>query len=79
MCFDKSAEQTYLEENVNFSRLKCVTFRKYSFQNTLQLSKGINVLNAVVSIVHGYLWRDTCVSLTQLNRPIWRKQSISPP
>jgi hypothetical protein len=32
-----------------------------------------------VSNIDGFLWRDTCVSSTQQNRPIWRKGSLSPP
>jgi hypothetical protein len=42
-----------------------VTFRKYSFQKLPQFSQGINVLNAAVSNIHGFLWRDTCVSSSQ--------------
>jgi hypothetical protein len=44
-----------------------------------QFSQGKNVLNAAASNIDGYLWSDTCVSSTQLNRPIWNKQSLTPP
>jgi hypothetical protein len=37
------------------------------------------VLDAAACNLDGFLWRDTCVSSTQLNRPIWNKQSLSPP
>jgi hypothetical protein len=36
------------------------------------------VLDGPVSNIDGFLWRDTCVSSTQLNRPIWKKESLSP-
>jgi hypothetical protein len=37
------------------------------------------VLNAAASNIDGFLWRDKCVSSTQPNSPIWRKQSLYPP
>jgi hypothetical protein len=37
------------------------------------------VLDAATSNIDGFLWRDTCVSSTQLNRPIWNKVSLSTP
>jgi hypothetical protein len=63
-------------KNENFSSLKCLTFRKYSFQKLPQLSQGVNVLNAVVSNIHGFVWRDPCVSSTQLNRPMWSNRAF---
>jgi hypothetical protein len=53
-------------------------FNKYSFPKLTQLSQGRNVLDAPASTSDGGLWTDTCVSSTQLNKPIWNKQSLSP-
>jgi hypothetical protein len=36
------------------------------------------MLDAPASNVDGFLWRDTCISSTQLNRPISNKESLSP-
>jgi hypothetical protein len=44
-----------------------------------QFSQGNKVLDAPVSITDGLLSKDTCVSSTLLNRPIWNKVSLSPP
>jgi hypothetical protein len=79
MCFFNSAEKAYLEINENFYSLKCVTFRKYSFQKPPQLSQGDNEVYAVLSNLDRFTWRDTCVSSSLLNRPIWKKMSLSPP
>jgi hypothetical protein len=79
MCFFTSVEYGYLEKYENVSGLKCGNFRMYFFQKLHQLSQGINMLNAVVSNILGFLWRDTCVSSTQLYRPIWSKLSTSSP
>jgi hypothetical protein len=37
------------------------------------LQKGDNILDAAVSNMDGFQWRDTCVSSIQPYRPIWRK------
>jgi hypothetical protein len=37
------------------------------------------VLDAPAYYTDGFLLRDACVSSTQLNRPIWRKQGLSSP
>jgi hypothetical protein len=44
-----------------------------------QFSQGNNVLDAAASNIDGILSRDTCVSLTQLNRTIWSTQSLLAP
>jgi hypothetical protein len=44
-----------------------------------QFSEGDNAEDAAASIIDGCLWRDTCVSSPQLNRPIWSKKCLSPP
>jgi hypothetical protein len=36
------------------------------------------VLNAAASNIDGFLWRDTCVFIALLNRPIWSKQNLYP-
>jgi hypothetical protein len=46
--------------------------RKYSFLKLTQFSLGINVYIPMLPL------EDTCVSSTQLNRPIWNKMSLSP-
>jgi hypothetical protein len=53
--------------------------RKYSFQKVNEFSLGNNVLDAPVSNTDGFLSRDTCISSTYLNKPIWNKMSLSPP
>jgi hypothetical protein len=52
--------------------------RKYVLQTLIQFSLGNNVVDAPDSNWDGYLWRDTCVSSNQLNRPIWNKMTLSP-
>jgi hypothetical protein len=37
------------------------------------------VLDVAASNIHGILWGDTWVSSTQLNRPIWSKETLSTP
>jgi hypothetical protein len=37
------------------------------------------VLDATASNIDDFLLRDTCVSSSHMSRPIWRKQSLSPP
>jgi hypothetical protein len=38
-----------------------------------------NVLDVPASNTDGFLSSDTCVSTTQLNRPLWNIESLSPP
>jgi hypothetical protein len=52
--------------------------RSIPFKLTL-LSQGKIVLHAAASNTHGFLWRDTHVPTTQLNRALLNKISISPP
>jgi hypothetical protein len=52
--------------------------RKYSFQKLPQFSQGNNLLDADASDRDGSLPKDTCVSSTQLDRPTWREESLSP-
>jgi hypothetical protein len=44
-----------------------------------EFSQENNVLESAASFIDGFFWRDTCVSSTQVNRPIWSKQSLFPP
>jgi hypothetical protein len=37
------------------------------------------VLDSPASDTYGFLWRDTCISSTQLNKPKWNKESVTPP
>jgi hypothetical protein len=50
--------------------LQTLSFRKYSFLKLTQLSQGNNGVDDPASNTDCFLWRDTCVSSTQLNRPI---------
>jgi hypothetical protein len=52
------------------TRLKNTRFRKDSFQKLTQLSHGNNVQGTAASNIDGFLWRDTRVSSTQLNKPM---------
>jgi hypothetical protein len=52
----------------------CIPFKKLT-----PFSHGNNVLDAAASNVDSFLWKEICVSSTQMNRPIWSKQSPSPP
>jgi hypothetical protein len=52
--------------------------RIYSFQERTQFSQGNNVLDAEAPNIDVILWRDTCVSSTKLNRPIWSKERVPP-
>jgi hypothetical protein len=58
--------------------LKHLRSRKYSFKKLIQFTQGNNVLDAIVSNTNGFLLRDACVSSTQMNRPMWKKESLSP-
>jgi hypothetical protein len=78
MCFFLYAEAAYLEQNVPFSTVIILIYRKYSFQKLTETSQGNNVLDVPASMTDVFLWRATCVSSTQLNRTIWNKQSLSP-
>jgi hypothetical protein len=60
-----------------FLHLETMIYRKYFFKKLTQFSLGNNVLDANSSNTDGCLWTDTCVSLAQLNRPIWDKLSLS--
>jgi hypothetical protein len=79
VCFFNSALEAYLEQTHFVSTMKAMIFSKYSFQKQTQFLHGNNVLDAAACNIDGFLWRDTFVSSTQLNRPIWNKMSLSPP
>jgi hypothetical protein len=74
-----SHEEPYLEKNDPLSTLKTVNRRNFSFQKLTLFSQGNNVLDAAASNIDGFLWREREVSSTQLNRPIWSKESLCPP
>jgi hypothetical protein len=57
-----------LEEKKQIPGLKYLNCRKYSFQ----------VPDDSDSNIRGFFWRDTCVSPSQLNKPIWRQKSQGP-
>jgi hypothetical protein len=68
--------RSFLKQRDPITTLKNPCCRKYSCQKLPQLSQGNNVLDAAASIIDGFLWRDTCVSSTQLSRPFWNKRSF---
>jgi hypothetical protein len=72
-------KRQYLEQTEPMSTMKHISCRKYSFQKLTPFSQGNNVQDGSVSNTHGFLWRDTCVSASQLNRPFWNKEILSPP
>jgi hypothetical protein len=51
------------------STLKIEICRVHSFQKLTEFSEGRTGLDVLASNIDGFLWRDTCVSSTQLNRP----------
>jgi hypothetical protein len=51
----------------------------YSLQKLTQFLLGYNVLDSTLSKKDGFVWRDTCDSSNQLNKPIWKKVILSPP
>jgi hypothetical protein len=55
------------------STLKTTIYRKYSFQKLTEFSQVNKVQDDPNSNMHAFLWRDTRVSSSQLNRPISRK------
>jgi hypothetical protein len=79
MCFNNSAELAYLQQIETFSNLKNLSSKKYSFQYLSQFSQGNNVLEVAASNIGVFLRRDTSVSSTLLNKPIWSKDTLSPP
>jgi hypothetical protein len=63
-------EKADLEQIGPISTLKHLSCKKYSFQNLNQFSQGNNMLDAAVSNIPDFLWRDTCVSSTQPIGPV---------
>jgi hypothetical protein len=61
MCFSNSVEYTYLEKTEHFSTVKQLSCRKYFFHKLSQFSQVNIALDAPVSNIDGYLWRDACV------------------
>jgi hypothetical protein len=59
--------------------MKTQISRRYFFQKLTQPSQGNNMLDVAPSNMEGFLYRDTCVSSTQLKSSIWSKHSLSPP
>jgi hypothetical protein len=70
MGFLNSDEHTYWDQTEPNSTLKNISCRKDSLPKLSKFSQEINVLCAAASNIDGFLWRDTCVSSTQLNRLI---------
>jgi hypothetical protein len=79
LVFLQLTEMAYMEQNEPFSTLNILFCRKYFFQNLTIFTKVNNMVDASASNSNGILSRDTCVSSTELNRPICNKVSLSPP
>jgi hypothetical protein len=60
----------HLEQPEPISTLKTLICRQYFFQKLSQSAQGNNVLDAPSSNTDIFLWRNTCVSSSLLNRPI---------
>jgi hypothetical protein len=69
----------HLEQNVPSSTLNTMICRKYSFQKLTEFLQGSYVQDASAPNIDGFLWIDTRVSSTQVNRPLGSKQSLSGP
>jgi hypothetical protein len=78
MCVEILAVYAHLEEDEPFTNLKTVICRKRFFQKLTQFPQGNNVLDDPFSTTHEFLSRDTCISSTHLNRPIWNAMSFAP-
>jgi hypothetical protein len=76
--FFKSAERTNVEKTETISTLKHLSWMKYFFQKLTQFQQRNNVLKAAATNTDYFLWTDTHVSSTQLNRPTQKKMSLSP-
>jgi hypothetical protein len=59
--------------------LKHLSRRQYSFQNLTRFSQENKMVDAAVFNIDDFLWADSCVSSTQLNRSSWNKERLSPP
>jgi hypothetical protein len=64
MCFFNSAKYVYLEQTEHISTLETMLCRMYYFQKLTQFTQGNDVVDAPSSKTKGFLFRDTCVSLT---------------
>jgi hypothetical protein len=71
------AEWACLQQSESCSSLKTMICRMYSFQ-LISILTGKLCLDDTASDTNGFLSRDTCVSSSQLNRPICCKGSLTP-
>jgi hypothetical protein len=55
-----------LKQREPISPLKILSCRKYSFQKLTKFSQEKNALDVPASNVDVFLWRDTCVSSSQM-------------
>jgi hypothetical protein len=58
--------------------METLSGRQYSFQKLTQFSQENTVLDALPSNIDIFISRGTCVSSTQLSRPIWKKCPFYP-
>ena len=79
MCFFTSAELANLDQTELMYTMKQHSCRMSFYSKQTKFSEDINVLDVPASNMDGILSRDTCVSSTQLKRPICNKMSLSLP
>jgi hypothetical protein len=65
--------------NRNYLHIETLKMQEYCFIKLTQFSQGNNVQDAPVPNKVDFLLRQTWVSVTQENRPIWNKMNLSPP
>jgi hypothetical protein len=78
MCFFKSVEWDIWKKERKSAPYKPKLPEVFCLKSKSTLT-GKNVLNAPDCDTNGFISRDTCVSSTQVKRPIWNKESLSPP
>jgi hypothetical protein len=64
--------------NRDYLHLENCDLQHVVLSNLTQYSQGKNVLHAPATNVGGFVWNDTCIFSTPLNRPVLSKQSVSP-
>jgi hypothetical protein len=76
LCFSYAAEEKYMAQNEPFCTLK-TDLQKIFLTKTNSVLQGNNVPVAPASNINGFLWRDTCVASTQLNRPLEQSEPFT--
>jgi hypothetical protein len=66
-------------QNTAYPHLETRKLQEVFLSKPNQFSQENNVLYEAASNIVGFLWIDTSVSLSQLNKHTWCEQSPSPP